>query len=229
MSLPDPEMPERFHRVLVEEIRARRPEYLGESFTVAEIYQDLIPYRTHRDRLGVEMNADYEDALLRLLAGEGDLLHLESDAARRDLRSEIRSPNPDTGIFRNFAAATVRLAKEIPASEPGPGPDDAEEGAFAGATPAEDPPAVGSAPEADERNPPSAEADEGVTDERIPASAAADEATCPWCRERLPGRPDLDFCPFCGTSLDVIPCTECGEELEPHWRFCVRCGTEVPA
>ena len=36
---------ERFHQVLVREIRDLRPEYLTEPFTVAEIYQDLVPYR----------------------------------------------------------------------------------------------------------------------------------------------------------------------------------------
>ena len=52
----------RFHQALVEEIRSQRPEYLDGPFTVAEIYQNLVPYGSHRDRIGVEMNGDYEDA-----------------------------------------------------------------------------------------------------------------------------------------------------------------------
>lgn len=271
MTLPDTALLGRFHQVLVEEIRNRRPEYLREPFTVAEIYQDLIPYNTHRDRLGVEMNGDYEDALLRLLAGEQGLLVLESEAARRELGTELRTPDPDTGLFRNYAAATVRLAEgstesaapgsagshgpvgsvsaegppadtgsteraeagegervaesdgageRVAESDGGGGAPEtaagndtgadspaAAEGAFEGATPAEDPPAPGAEPT---------------------RAAERDEASaCPWCRERLPGREDLRFCPFCGTSLEVVPCPECGEELERHWRFCVRCGTEA--
>jgi hypothetical protein len=61
------EILERFHRALVEEIQTQRPEYLTGPFTVAEIYQNLVPYGSHRDRIGVRINGDYEDALLRLL------------------------------------------------------------------------------------------------------------------------------------------------------------------
>ena len=99
----------RFHRTLVEEIRNRRPEYLQEPFTVAEIYQNLVPYGTHRDRLGIQMNGDYEDALLRILAGEGGYLILDSEPALRVLRQELESSNPNTGVYREYAAVDVRL------------------------------------------------------------------------------------------------------------------------
>jgi hypothetical protein len=52
---------------------------------------------------------------------------------------------------------------------------------------------------------------------------------CPWCRENLPGREGVNFCPFCGSNVKVVPCPTCGEELELNWRFCVACGTEVPS
>jgi hypothetical protein len=106
----------RFHRVLVEEIRETAPEYLSGEFTVAEIYQKLVPYGVHRSRLGVEMNGDYEDALLRLLAGEGEYLRIQSDPARQRIKRELESSNPNTGIYREFAAVGVRLnADRIPA------------------------------------------------------------------------------------------------------------------
>jgi len=108
--MPDiSELLARFHHALVGEIRESRPDYLHAPFTVAEIYQNLVPYRSHRDVIGVEMNGDYEDALLRLLAGEGDYLFLESDVARREIREELQTGNPNTGLFRDFAAADVRL------------------------------------------------------------------------------------------------------------------------
>ncbi len=100
---------ERFHRALIEEIQTQRPDYLTSSFTVAEIYQNLVPYSSHRDRIGVEMNGDYEDALVRLLAGEGGYLILDSEPALRDLRAELESTHPNTGIYREFAAVDVRL------------------------------------------------------------------------------------------------------------------------
>ena len=44
--MPDTsELLSRFHRALVREIRQVRPDYLIEPFTVAEIYQNLVPYR----------------------------------------------------------------------------------------------------------------------------------------------------------------------------------------
>lgn len=108
MSLPD-RLLDRFFETLVEEIREQHPAYLRTSFTVAEIYQNLVPYRTHRDRIGIEINGDYEDALLRLLAGEGDFLELESEPARKRIEDELRGSNPNTTIYREFAAAEVRL------------------------------------------------------------------------------------------------------------------------
>ena len=50
---------------------------------------------------------------------------------------------------------------------------------------------------------------------------------CRWCREDLPNRDNMKFCPFCGSDVRLRPCPECGEELEINWRFCVACGTEV--
>ena len=99
----------RFHRVLLQEIAESWPEYLTQPFTVAEIYQNLVPYRSHRDLIGVEMNGYYEDILLRLLAGDGDYLLLDSEVARREIRQELENASPNTGLFRDFAAADVRL------------------------------------------------------------------------------------------------------------------------
>ena len=109
MTFDEQEVLGRFHRALVREIHTRNPGDLNAPFSVAEIYQNLVPYRTHRDELGVEMNADYEHALLRLLAGEGDFLTIESKTARQELRDELDSPNPNTGLYRDFAAADVQL------------------------------------------------------------------------------------------------------------------------
>ncbi len=135
----DSKVIERFFRVLLEEIQAEAPRYLRESFTVAEIYQSLVPYRTHRDRIGVEINGDYEDALLRLLAGEGGFLNLESDAARERVRRELKHANPNTGLFREFAAVEVSVNRNrIPAELDFPKPalggsDRSGEGAAASA------------------------------------------------------------------------------------------------
>jgi len=219
---------ERFHRALIEEIQTQRPEYLTGPFTVAEIYQNLVPYGSHRDRIGVEMNGDYEDALLRLLAGEGGYLILESEPALRDLRAELDTPNPNTGLYREYAAVDVRLNQaylDLSASAV------SEKSDLAEALHAEDPvPMADLAPSeaaAEEITivPPGAE----VFPNGQPAAHPEGDAreSCLWCRAELPKRDNLNFCPFCGTDLKVVPCNECGQELEPEWRFCISCGTEV--
>jgi hypothetical protein len=216
----------RFHATLVQEIRGRRPEYLHAPFTVAEIYQNLVPYGTHRDRIGVEMNGDYEDALLRLLAGEGGYLLLESAPALRALREELASSNPNTGLYREYAAVDVRLA---PGFTGGAGRLVSEPSAeravsvsiesLAPDAPRAPRPAVATAsPAAVPASPPAAP--------RAPEPTPVGE-TCRWCRAELPARANLNFCPFCGTDVHVVPCPGCGEELDPQWRFCISCGAEV--
>jgi hypothetical protein len=204
-----------FHKVLVEEIRTKRPDYLTGPFTVAEIYQDLVPYPTHRDRIGVDMNGDYEDALIRLLAGEGGYLVLESEHALRELRSELQSKNPNTGVYREYAAVDVRLNPEL------------VNGAGPGRAGGEDPEATkGSIAQG------SADvADASVLDDSGEEAGSDRESgdTCRWCRAPLPARDNLNFCPYCGTDVHAVPCAGCGEELEPEWRFCISCGTERPS
>ena len=80
---------ERFYGVLLQQITDTRPEYLTTPFTVAEIYQDIVPYRSFRDVIGLEMNGDYEDALFRMLSGEGDYLMLDSEVARQQMQNEL--------------------------------------------------------------------------------------------------------------------------------------------
>jgi hypothetical protein len=266
MTFEEQDVLRRFHRALVRELQAQGGT-LDTPFTVAEIYQNLVPYRTHRDELSVEMNADYEHALLRLLGGEGDFLTIESRTARQEIQDELASPNPNTGLFRDFAAADVRLnphlldealmelssqegemtAEEAPveqaegtedvgvsqAEDHGVGEGEEEE--------AEALDSPGLAPEVSEDMTAAAEAegeegswgDDLVEGEKSVEAGAAEEEdrspfeACPWCRENLPQRGGVKFCPFCGSNVQLVPCPTCGEELELNWRFCIACGMEV--
>lgn len=235
---------EAFHRTLVDEIRRQRPEYLSGPFTVAEIYQNLVPYGSHRDRIGVEMNADYEDALLRLLAGEGDYLVLESAPALRGIREELESSNPNTGLYREYAAVDVRLnplriesGHPAPVADEAPAPPDAVSVPSWDAQPEEVAVTMEDlAPSLDleEAHPTPVETGAiartpPVADDEEPADADRndDESACRWCRATLPERSNLRFCPFCGMDSNLKPCGVCGEELEAGWRFCISCGTEV--
>jgi hypothetical protein len=241
-------------------------------FTVAEIYQNLVPYGSHRDRIGVEMNGDYEDALLRLLAGEGGFLILDSEPALRDLRAELETSNPNTGLYREFAAVDVRLNQarlDLSASATDEIPDLAQGFDAEAAVPmTELAPAEVSVvqdlgivpPGVDifegQNGPPTVEEElapterdavpdkprvsggedvspgglqpEFVDPEPVaePTDVQGDDS-CLWCRATLPERDNLNFCPFCGMDLKLVPCAGCGEELEPDWRFCIACGAEV--
>lgn len=97
----------RMYLCLAGELRQKQADPFEAPVTVAEIYQDLISYRKVRTKLRFEMNADYEHTLLRLLAGEGNHVRLEPREAREELITELRSANPNVGLFRNFAACDV--------------------------------------------------------------------------------------------------------------------------
>jgi RNA polymerase subunit RPABC4/transcription elongation factor Spt4 len=188
----------RFYRVLVESIHERAPAYLKGSFTVAEIYQSLVPYRTHRDQLALAIDEDYDDALLRLLAGEGEFLILESDPARKRIQKELKSRNPNVGIYRDFAAAEVRLDL------------DRLTDALEVSSAIEMPPGVVQA--------------EAVEEGVLLVKESVRTSACPGCEELLPVRESMKFCPHCGINSLEAPCRSCGEVLDREWRFCVACG-----
>jgi hypothetical protein len=248
---------DRFFKVLVEEIREDAPEYLSTPFTVAEIYQSLVPYRTHRDRIGAEMNGDYEDALLRLLAGEGGYLVLESETARERILLELRSSNPNTGLYREYAAVGVRLNREavdegegaeedsgdpdddldlddlLGQAFPEPDPVEEDEAEVVADAGAED---AGAEPTAIAEGSGNGAGGGGNGAGGRPAQAGptlaevepeARPEACPDCRGELPERDALRFCPFCGTNVFVTPCGSCGEVLERSWRFCISCGASA--
>lgn len=100
----------RLHELLLGALRQRRGvDPHATPVTVAEIYQDLAPYRNVRAALGVEMNADYEFTLLRLLSGEGNLARIEPAAAREQIAHELESPNPNVALYRKYAGCDVWL------------------------------------------------------------------------------------------------------------------------
>src|SRR5690625_6846886 len=111
------------YQLLLDSLNEREGFDPGTPVTVAEIYQELIPYREVRERLGLTLNADYEHALLILLAGVGDRLQLEPSSARAEIRKELEASNPYLGIYRKFAACDVHLSAEaLPTIHPTDGP-----------------------------------------------------------------------------------------------------------
>lgn len=210
----------RLHRAIAGAIKETRGEDFDQPVTVSEIYQVLMPYRTARSLVGFEMNADYEYALLRLLAGEDDLARIEPAEARELLRGELESANPNVSAYRGFANCDVWIAA--------PGQSASE---LAAQYEREAPPEVEAAEElADE---PAAPVPEPIVERRSelppqPVPAAAPHArACPSCGGRLPAGRTTNYCPFCGHDLSRRACPSCGETLDPAWRFCANCGRQV--
>jgi hypothetical protein len=201
------------HRALVKAVRRARGESFDRPVTVAEIYQQLLPYRAARDAVGFEMNADYEYALLRLLAGEGDLARLEPSEARDTLRMELDSPNPNVSLFRDYAACDVWLT-----------PADADVDLEATRAPHNvlrfTPELV--APDEDEIE---IELDDQPAVVGSISAGATRTRQCAFCGGDLPAGRLINFCPNCGNDLTHRPCATCGEIMEPMWRFCINCGS----
>lgn len=196
---------ERLYEHLTRALERTRSEPFAAPVTVAEIYQELIPYRAVRSEVGFSMNADYEHALLRLLAGDAALAELDPVEVRERIQRELESTNPDVGLYRELAACEVWL------KAPGA---------------------------AEIVRPPVLELDEVVPPRNAPhgtagapgshTAARAVQAQCISCSVRLPLRPGLRFCPYCGAEQAVYPCAACGQTVEPGWAYCATCGAAAP-
>lgn len=242
----------RLYRALVEELR-RRGHQDVHPLKVSDLYQTLVPYSAVRSDLGVELNADYEHALLRLLSGERGLLRLEPAHARDELRREVDAPYPFVGLFRKFSGSDVWVSMpESDARAEAGEPQEAEAPADAGSDPA--PTARTAELSVDRAERPAAErpAERATVRLRPGGGAAAvparapvrlhkpspeqqserlpDEvAACAFCSEDLPAGRRVRFCPYCGGDQRLQPCPRCEAVLEQEWRYCISCGQDVSA
>lgn len=244
----------RLHRALVDAMRRHRPSASNGPVTIAEIYQDLVPYRSVRSALGFALNADYEHALLQLLAGVEGRARVEPAEAREALRLELESPNPNTGVFRGYAACDVWVATlDEPEAALDAGTDEPEAHIETGwSTPADVLHAVPVEPQRATPRQPAAQPEaiplqtapvsgyaataraaspSSRISERVTATDASTEdesqlKPCHHCNRQLPQDRAVHFCPFCGKDQQRR-CATCGEVIEPKWHFCVACGHSV--
>jgi hypothetical protein len=214
---------EKLHRALVTAITQSRGGDFAHPVTVAEIYQQLLPYRAARAAVGFDMNADYEYALLRLLAGEGNFARLEPGEVRETLRSELESPNPNVGLFREYANCDVWITEPpqwvfemVADPDPVIPQMDEDEVEFVLDDVVEDVEPEPAAETPAPRSSPSAQ-----------PTTSAPVQHCQFCRGELPAGRLVKFCPHCGHDLSQRPCAGCGEILDRSWRFCANCGTKV--
>ncbi|WP_420129681.1 zinc ribbon domain-containing protein [Longimicrobium sp.] len=184
----------------------------GRALTVGDLYQEVVPYRLIRSELGFAELAEYEHALLRLLAGEREYLETERPEVADEFRRELQAPNPILGIYRDYADVGVQ-----------PNPFAPQPGDLTAP-----PPVVVAAPAP--ASPPRLELPVPV--DRTDPGAAAEPAVparprpkpCPGCRSPLPTDREARFCPFCGTCLVPVPCADCSAMMQPEWSFCATCG-----
>lgn len=115
MSSPDTLAPvERLYARLIDALHRSRPDPFAAPVTVAEIYQELVPYRVVRAEIGFDMNADYEHALLRLLSGEAGRVRLEPKEAAETIQRELRTSNPNLSMYREYAGCDVWVRPATP-------------------------------------------------------------------------------------------------------------------
>ena len=190
---------DRLVRRLVQNVRNSHPQYLSQPVEVSEVYQTLIPYRHNRTELEIETNQDYEAALCQLLSGERG--YTTGDPALQNaMRKELASPNPNTAIFRDYAAARVTLTAEA-VRHFADSPTSIQRGA----------------PSSTPRAP------------SVSSNATTAAGACRYCGGKLPDGRRVMFCPSCGQNLMVQRCPACGTELEIHWQYCITCGRGVAA
>jgi hypothetical protein len=240
---------DRLFALLVERVSAEYPDHLSAPFEVAELYQSLVPYRHYRRELGIETNGDYELALVRLLAGERGYLQGESDM-QEAIKKEIAGNNPNTSIFREYAASRVGLPSDAlrrvehvqargGAGQPAQARTSATAPAATGSEAAgvrqsaiplghNEPvsPSLPATPSGVAATPAPAARQRRVSAEQSSVPGAAGDR-CRYCSGTIPpGRP-VTYCPHCGQNLTIRRCPACATELDLAWKYCITCGRGV--
>ncbi len=196
-----------FHRV-VQALAERGPERVQQPIQVAELYQELVPYRQHRAALKLDTHQDYEMAMLRLLAGERGYARVEPVEVQDAFVNEAHAAIPEAGVFREYAAARVYLNPT------------AAKTVLAGAE-AYAPRAAAPAPPAPSATPPPGGGAGGAE------GAEAAVEPCPYCGAELPEGREVFYCPFCGGNVKGVRCPDCKTELEVGWLYCITCGRKT--
>jgi hypothetical protein len=232
---------ERFFRRLVANLASSDPARLHHPIPLEDVYQSIIPYRSNRRALNLETSEDYEMVLLRLCAGEGDLVRTEPEDARVEFAEEVKSSNPDLDVLRRLEHVVISLRSEPLARALDPDP----ELELPYPAPSAAAPAVAPIPGLDlpplEAVDPIDEAEALLDDDPLPKEPAeslldggelAEEPAppvphCLYCGDRLPVDRPVRFCPHCGQRQTPAECPRCHSEIEAGWRHCVSCGAAL--
>ena len=192
------------------------------DFTIADLYQRLVPYRAVRGQVGVIELAEYEHALLRLLSGERNYLEVADSDVRLEIQRELASLNPILGIYRDYSTATLRVnpANGAAMSERQEEPDEVTSPRADASAPGEQVMTAGSTI-------PSPGGFDSLT--AVPKRSSGPRSECEDCGRSLPMTAAVRFCPYCGSEQAPEPCAHCGAAMEREWSFCIQCGTRRAA
>jgi hypothetical protein len=195
---------DRMFTVLVRNLRAKQPAALTGSISVADLHQQILPYRHYRRELGIQTNQEYELALMELLSGARGYLDVD-ERLRDGLGKELASISPEPARVRDYADAQVSINPQALAKIPEP---------------------VSASTSADRQDGVGVDAKGDVREYAPPPGVirAATGSTCRYCGGDLPTTRALNYCPHCGQNLQVLNCPACGADVEAGWKFCVVCG-----
>ena len=214
---------ERFFRRLVANLAASDPARLHHPIPLDDVQQSIIPYRANRRALHLESSEDYEMVLLRLCAGEGNLVRTEPEEARARFVEELQSPHPDLDVLRQVEHVVISLRSDPLARALDPEPEsDLPYVATSASTPPAPPIPGLDLPQLDPIEP-----IEDLDDVPAAAEPADPGPHCLYCGDRLPSDRPVRFCPHCGQRQTPPECPHCHSEVEPGWRHCVSCGTAL--
>jgi predicted nucleic acid-binding Zn ribbon protein len=207
-----------------------------------------VPYRTNRRALGLDSSEDYEMALLRLCAGEANLVRTEPEEARIRFASEVDSPNPDLGLLHRVGSVVISLRSAAleRALEEEPEPELRFAPPALPREPMVPPPPPELEPDLPALGPPDGfervgegddldalddldDLDSSLDDEDLPDGSGAAPPHCLYCGGALPGDRTVRFCPHCGQRQTPPECPRCLSEVDPGWRHCVNCGAALAA
>lgn len=110
------EDPTRLSDVLVKALRTNS-SFTDTSFTVTDLYQQILPFRHWRRELGIDTNQEYELGLMRLLSNSPAYLDVE-ERLRDEMAKELANQTPNPARLREFPDSRIvingaALAKEI--------------------------------------------------------------------------------------------------------------------
>jgi len=66
---------------------------------------------------------------------------------------------------------------------------------------------------------------QSASDPGVNSISASSGQRCAHCG--FPLQQNFAFCPGCGMSLKTAECPACGQKVDPSWRACAFCGSQL--